>query len=151
MKTPTGKPRKEQAKNGAGRDKRGLFAVGNSGRPKGSIDRRTAPFRTKIDEALPEILDQVITAAKGGDMGACKILLDKSLPAMKPVEAPRPLPIGGNTLTGKAVSVVEATSAGSISVDEATRLLQALGSVARIVESDSLIARIESLEAKVAG
>ncbi len=132
------------------KDKRGLFAVGNSGggRPKGSPDRRTAPFRAKVDAALPDVLDTVIKAAQGGDIQACRILLDKSLPNVRPTDVPRALPLHGDTLTAKAASVVQATAAGMISVDEAARLLQALGSVARIVETDDLVKRIEALEVK---
>jgi hypothetical protein len=141
-------PRKDRAKNGPERDSRGLFVVGNSGRPKGRPDRRTAPFREKIDKALPDILDTVIQEARNGDMAAARILIDKSLPSVKPVETARPLPIGGSTLTDRAASVVDAVSTGSISVDEAARLIQALGSMARILEADQLEARISKLEAQ---
>jgi len=65
---------------------------------------------------------------------------------LKPVEVARPLPVNGDTLTDKAVSVVNATASGAISVDEATRLIQALGSMARILEADQLEARITALE-----
>lgn len=132
------------------KDKRGLFAVGNSGggRPKGSPDRRTAPFRQKIDDALPDILDTVIREAKGGDMAACRILMDKSLPALRPVDVARPLPVSGDTLTERAASTIDAVGSGNITVDEAARLLQALGAAAKIVEVDELTRRIEALEQK---
>jgi len=132
------------------KNERGLFAIGNTGggRPRGSPDRRTAPFRKKVDDALPDILDQVIKQAKTGDMAACKILIDKGLPALKPVEQPRALPLAGGTLTERAASVVDAVSTGSLSVDEGTRLIQALGSMARILEVDQLEERISKLEAQ---
>jgi len=132
------------------KDSKGLFVVGNrgGGRPKGSPDRRTAPFRTKIDTALPDILDTVIEQAKGGDLAACKILIDKSLPNVRPTDTPRKLPIDGDTLTDKAASIVDGVADGSISTDEAARLLQALGSAARIIETDELERRVSALEVK---
>jgi len=134
------------------KNERGLFAIGNTGggRPKGRPDRRTAPFRAKIDQALPAILDAVITEAKDGDMAAARILIDKSLPSLKPVEVARPLSLTGDTLTQRAASVVDAVSGGKVSVDEGVRLIQALGSMARILEADQLEARISALEAQTA-
>jgi len=149
MKKKPNETVKHPVKNPPKKDAHGLFCIGNNGgkgRPKGRSDRRTAPFRQKIDAALPAILDNVIREAKGGDLNACKILIDKSLPSLKPTELARAIPLTGDTLTERAASAVDATSSGKISVDEATRLLQALGAVARIVETDDLIARIEKLE-----
>jgi len=151
MKKKPDKTVKHPVKNPPKKDARGLFVVGNTGgkgRPKGRPDKRTAPFRAKIDKALPGILDTVITSAQGGDIQACKILLDKSLPAIKPAEQPRAIPVSGATLTEKAASVIDAVSTGTVSVDEATRLLQALGSMARILEADQLEHRISALEAR---
>jgi len=147
-KPPTGK---EPVKNPPKKDARGLFVVGNNGgkgRPKGAPDRRTAPFRAKIDQALPAILDGVVSAAKGGDMAAARILIDKSLPNLKPVEVARPLSLSGDTLTERAASVVDAVSGGKVSVDEGVRLIQALASMGRIVETDALEKRITALEAQ---
>jgi len=142
--------RKTSKKPKPAKDKRGLFAIGNTGggRPKGSPDRRTAPFRAAIDKALPAILDTVISEAQGGDMAAARILIDKSLPSLKPVEVARPLSLTGSTLTERAASVVDAVSGGKVSVDEGVRLIQALGSMARILEADQLEARISKLEAQ---
>ncbi len=133
----------------APRDKQGRFIKGNTGggRPKGSLDKRTAPFRATIDQALPDILSAVIDQAKAGDMTACKIIIDRSLPTIRPVEVSRPLPIVGNTLTEQAESIIAGIGAGTISTDEATRLLNALAGVARITELDDLTRRIEKLEA----
>ena len=140
---------KQTAKKPA-KDSQGRFAKGNSGggRKKGVPDRRTAPFRAAIDKAMPDILATVIKQAKAGDIQACKILLDKSLPSAKPVEEARPIPITGDTLSKKAASVVQAVSDGVISTDEGVRLLHALGGVARIIETDELDRRVAILEAQ---
>jgi len=75
-------------------------------------------------------------------------MIDKSLPNVRPTDTPRKLPIDGDTLTDKAVSIVDGVTAGSISTDEAARLLQALGSAARIIETDELERRVSALEVK---
>jgi len=133
--------------------KNGRFVKGNcgGGRPKGSTDKRTALYRKAIDEALPDVLEKVIEMAKQGDLSACKILVDRSLPAIRPIELARAVPVVGDTLTQKAESIVDNVASGYSSIEEATRLLQALGSVARIIETDELVRRIEALEVRSHG
>lgn len=153
VKKPPDKSVKHPAKNPPKKDACGLFVIGNNGgkgRPKGRPDRRTAPFRAAIDKAMPAILDNVIEAAKNGDLAAAKILIDRSLPSLKPIEAARAIPLSGSTLTERAVSVIDTVVSGTISVDEATRLIQSLSSMARILEAGDLTARIEALEIKTA-
>ena len=58
-----------------------------SGRPKGTGS--VAKLREAIQEEMPEIIDAVVSAAKAGDISAAKILIDKVIPTLKPVNSPR--------------------------------------------------------------
>ena len=58
-----------------------------SGRPKGTGS--VAKLREAIQEEMPEIIDTVVSAAKAGDISAAKILIDKVIPTLKPVNSPR--------------------------------------------------------------
>jgi len=122
---------------------------GESGNPRGrkpgSIN--FTKLRTAIAGDIPEILDAMKTAAKQGDVQAAKLLLDRCLPALKPGEAPVHLSLEG-TPTEAARAVLGALSAASITPDQAAKLLQGLGTLARIIELDELTARIEALEAR---
>ena len=58
-----------------------------NGRPKGT--GTVAKLRESIQEEMPEIIDAVVLAAKAGDIGAAKILIDKVIPTLKHVNPPR--------------------------------------------------------------
>ena len=49
-------------------------------------------LRDRIREALPQVLDVVLQAALAGDMAACKLLLAKALPDLKPEADAQALP-----------------------------------------------------------
>lgn len=52
------------------------------GRKKGSTNK----LPTQLKEALPEVIDSVVTKAKEGDMAAAALLFKYTLPTLKPVE-----------------------------------------------------------------
>jgi hypothetical protein len=49
------------------------------GRPKGST--RLADYRAMLDPAVPDILARLIEMAKGGDLTAIKLILERVFPA----------------------------------------------------------------------
>jgi hypothetical protein len=63
-----------------------LFQPGKSGNPKGRKPGQTpgAQIRKAIEERKDDILQTVINAAVNGDMTACKMLLDRITPSLKP-------------------------------------------------------------------
>lgn len=65
------------------------FKKGTSGNPAGRKPGQTpgAQIRKAIEERKDEIVQAVIQAAVGGDMTACKMLLDRITPPLKPVAA----------------------------------------------------------------
>ncbi|MDO9148071.1 MAG: hypothetical protein Q7U52_10470 [Hydrogenophaga sp.] len=124
---------------------------GRSGNPAGRPPGKGFAGQTReaLGDRLPEILEAVIQAALAGDMGAARILLDRTLPALKPLESPlQPLPLPtGATLAQQAGAVIEAASRGDIAPGQAAQLVGAVASLARIIETDELQKRIEALEA----
>jgi hypothetical protein len=122
------------------------FKKGESGNPagrkRGSVNY--AALRKQI--RTKEILAVVEAAALGGDMTAARLLLERSLPALRPVDSPVTLPAGdGLADTGRAT--ISALSAGAVTPVEAGHIMAAVSGLARIVEMDELIRRIEVLEA----
>ena len=57
-----------------------------NGRPKGT--GAVAKLREAIQEEMTEIISVVVSAAKAGDIGAAKILMDKVIPTLKPINPP---------------------------------------------------------------
>lgn len=124
------------------------FRPGESGNPAGKPPGtgKIEPLRAAIREHVPEIIKAMVTQAKAGDVGAAKLLLERTLPPVKPVQEPAPVALEGATLTEKAGSILDAVSTGRLSVSDAKALLEALAAVAKIAEVDELTRRIEVLE-----
>ena len=74
-------------------------------------------------------------------------LLDKCLPNLRPVELPVMVSLTGETLTQKGQSVIAAVGRGELSPSDASSLLSALTSQARVAEIDDLEQRVRELEA----
>ena len=77
-----------------------------AGRPKGLPDKRD--IYNLIKEDLPAILKKLTKLAKEGDAAAARLLLERSVPVMKPEMLAAPLPIEGNTPIERAESVIKA-------------------------------------------
>ena len=86
--------------------------------------------------------------AKGGDTGAARLLLERVLPAVKPVDYAFPIDIPGTTLTDQGNSVIAAVASGALSPGQGGALLTAFGAMVRVAEGDEMRRRIEALEAK---
>ncbi len=84
----------EQLTNGtSGRKPNGQFAKGNPGGPGNPYARHVARLRASLieavgDDGLKDIVQGMVTAAKGGDVAAAKLLLSYLLG--KPVESVEP-------------------------------------------------------------
>ncbi len=118
-----------------------------AGRPKGQTPG--AQIRNAIEARSEDILKAVIDAAVGGDMAACKMLLDRITPSLKNV-APQiniSVPKSGG-LSEKAEAIISSAFTGSIPPDTASQLLAALSAQSKIIEVDELAKRVKALEEK---
>ena len=104
-------------------------------------------MRASLAGDVPEILAGLVMAAKGGDVQAARLILERILPPVKAIEqaVTLQLPHDG-TLTAKAAAVLSAAAAGDLAPGQAAQLIAALGTLAKISEVDELAARIEKLE-----
>lgn len=122
---------------------------GQTGNPKGRPPGQSEITRLRASLAgdVPDILAGLVTAAKGGDVQAARLILERILPPVKAIEqaVKLQLPEGG-TLTAKATAVLTATAAGDLAPGQAAQLIAALGTLAKIHEIDELAARITNLE-----
>ena len=134
------------------RGPRGRFAPGNKlspGRPPGRGPG--AELRAVLATDLDKIIGVLRTQALAGDAQAIRIVLDRVLPALRPVDMPTmlALPVGG-TLADQARAVVQAAADGDLAPAQAAQIVTALGGVAKIIETTELMLRIEALEARSA-
>ena len=131
------------------RGQRGQFALGNKlspGRPLGRGP--VAEMRDKLATDLDAIVGVLRAQALAGDVQAIRIVLDRVLPALRPVDLPTPLSLPRDgTLADQARAVVQAAADGDLAHAQASQIVTALGGVAKIVETTELLRRVEALEA----
>jgi hypothetical protein len=125
------------------------FKPGESGNPNGRPKDKTPAIllRKSIVDDMPEIIRTLVDLAKGGDVQAAKVLLDRCCPTLKPQALPISLPIA-KTLSEQGGEIIKATMEGTIPPDVGSQLIMALSSQGKLVELDELTKRIEILEAK---
>jgi mevalonate kinase len=126
-----------------------LFKPGQSGNPAGRKPGQTpgAKIRAAIEKRKDDILQAVIDAAIAGDMQACKMLLDRITPPLKPVAAQIALPVpDGAGLADQGAVVVTAALTGQIPPDIGSQLITALAAQSKIIEMQEMAERLERIE-----
>ncbi|MDD5269459.1 MAG: DUF5681 domain-containing protein [Methylococcales bacterium] len=124
-----------------------LFKPGQSGNPNGRPkDKIPATIlRKSIIEDMPAIINTLVNLAKGGDVQAAKVLLDRICPALKPQAMPISLPVNG-TLVEQGNEIIRATMGGLIAPDIGSQLITALANQAKLIELHELTERITRIE-----
>ena len=125
-----------------------LWKPGQSGNPAGRPTGQSAitRLRAQLEPDAPEILQTMVAAAKGGDVQAARLILERILPPVKPIEQCIELALVGDTLTDKGKAVLGAISTGELAPGQGSQLITAIGALARVIELDDLERRISELE-----
>ena len=126
------------------------FKPGISGTPNGRPKDKTpgTKLRKAIEAKADDILQAVIDAAILGDMTACKMLLDRISPTLKPQAMAISLPVK-STLVEQGDEVIRGTMAGEIPPDIGAQLITALSNQGKLVEVQELAERLSHLEKKL--
>lgn len=143
-----------------GRDARGRFATGNPGGPGNPYGKRCAELRAAVLEAvgpedLREVVARILDSAKGGDLAAAKLLLERTLgkvPAA-PQDAPEAqvdLPhLATTTDTVEAANaILAAMGEGRVSPEAAVKMTAVVELARRAIETHELAGRVAALEAE---
>lgn len=127
------------------------FRPGQSGNPAGrrpGTKSTATVLRAQIAEAVPEIIVKLKEAAKAGDVGAARLLLERVLPPVRASEEAVPFTLPDGSLTDQGRAVLAAAGAGDLGPGQAQQLLSALAGLAKLVETDELARRLAALEEK---
>lgn len=132
-----------------GRDQKGRFAAGNRGKPRGAKHRATKLAMELLEGGIEDVAGVVVEAARGGDLMAARIVLDKLIPSAK--ERCVDLPNLPDTTTAAGVSeaqqkILEAVASGTLTPGEASTLSGIIEARRKALETQDLEARIAQLE-----
>ena len=122
---------------------------GQSGNPRGRPPGagQLAQVRASIAGDVPGIIKALTDAALGGDTQAARLLLERCLPPIKPIEQATPLTLPTSaSLSDQGRAVLAAVAAGEMAPSQGAALIGALGTMAKIHEVDELERRIAALE-----
>jgi hypothetical protein len=133
-----------------GRVAGGRFAPGHSGNP-GGRSGQTQAIRAKLAEGAEAVTRKILAAAKKGDMQACRLILERLVPPMKPTSEPVQFDLDDTDLPSAARSIMRAVAGGQLAPDQGKSLIDGLGAVARVIEVTELQKAIEELRQQIGG
>lgn len=126
----------------------GTFAPGHSGNP-GGRSGQTQALRAKLAEGAEAVTKKVLAAAKKGDMQACRLILERLVPPIKPTAEPVQFELDDTDLPSAAKSILKAIAAGDLPPDQGRHLIEGLSAVARVIEVAELEKAVEELRQQV--
>lgn len=125
------------------------FQKGTSGNPKGRPRGCTprADFRKQVADALPSIVAGLVTAAQAGDVQAIRIILDRCIPTLKPTSDTIAITVpAGADLVQRGEAIIAAAVSGTLPVEQAKALMDALNCQRAMIEQSEIIIRLETVE-----
>ena len=129
------------------------FTKGSSGNPSGRAPgsrNRATLLRDSLAEDVPAIIAVLVEQAKGGDIQAARLILERTLPPVKAAGPTIEVELEGfacGDLKARAEAVTVAMGQGHIPVDVGQALMATLNSQASVIETTELADRIARLEA----
>jgi uncharacterized protein DUF5681 len=143
------------ADNAAAGQRRGRgrpFEPGQSGNPagmrKGTRHRITVLAEKLMADDTEAVVRAVVDAAKGGDMTAARLVLDRIAPARKGCPISFPLPAIDTTadVTKALSAVVASIASGELTPEEATAVSSVIETKRKAIETQELEKRVVALE-----
>ena len=130
-----------------GRNTAGKFTSGNTGRPKGTRNKKTLAIESLL-EGQAERLQTAISKALEGDGLALRLCMERITPAPKDKSVLFPLPDMNDAMDASqaASSVLTAVSEGELTPIEATRVMGLIDSYRRTLELTEIEERLQALE-----
>lgn len=93
-----------------------------AGRPKGSINKQLAMLREAVEKVLPLVVERALN----GDTEAQKIILERGLPKIKPIEIPIEFTLPDADCSTPRRAILEQAAEGAIPLDAAKKLIEQL-------------------------
>jgi hypothetical protein len=127
------------------------FTKGNGGRKPGSKNRTTLVAAALLEGEAEKLVQKAVELAKGGDRHMLKLLLGRILPRERLVAIDLPSIVEASDAVDALGSIAQAVSEGKITPTEGAALAALMNTYARAVDIADLVARIDTLEARIRG
>ena len=141
--------KRKNANKSPGRGPGKPFEPGTPGKPKGARHAVTKAVEALLEGEAQEITRKVAEAAKGGDLTACRLILERILPPAKD----RPIALddmpdvtGAEDVTAAMSYLIAATADGTLTPSEAAAMAGLLEQQRRAIELHDIEQRLAALE-----
>lgn len=123
------------------------------GRPKGSRNQATLLAIAALEGELNDVVRVVIDAAKGGDMAAARLVVDKLVPAIRerPLSIALPDVVTADDCATAQSKVLAAVAAGDLLPSEGEALAGLIEQQRRSLETSELAERLAVIEERLKG
>ena len=120
-----------------------------AGKPKGARNHATRAVLKLIEGGAEEITRAVLDAAKSGDMGAARFILERIIPTAKerPVSLALPDIANAEDIAKAQASILKAVGSGELTPNEGAVLAGIVEARRKALETQELEQRIAALEA----
>ena len=124
-----------------------------AGRPRGARNRKTIALEALLDGQSEALMQKVIDLAKLGDDLAMRLCVGRMMAPRRERPVPLRLPPIETDADARRASteILAALSDGEIAPKEAEHVLRAVASVAAILRSGEIAARLQRIEERLAG
>jgi hypothetical protein len=144
------------AENSTGKQRGKPFEKGQSGnpagKPKGARHKTTLLAERLMQDDAENIVNAVLNAARGGDMTAARIVIDRIVPARRdnPVSFTLPTIESAADAVKAMAGVLDAVADGELTPGEAEQVAKLIDTFARTLEVTEFEQRLRALEEKAA-
>jgi hypothetical protein len=140
----------DQSKN-ENKSKGFRFGAGNKygkGRPAGSRNQATLALEKMMADDGAAVVQAILDAAKGGDMTAARIIVDRIVPPRKdrPVVVDLPKIESADDIPQATTAILEATAAGDLTPSEGAALVNMVEAHRKALETAELAADVKMLK-----
>lgn len=126
-----------------GRDSKGKFAPGNSGRPKGSVSESVHLARRVAAKDSEELMKKAVSLALDGDIPLLKMFVDKLLG--KRLDSGLTVPVSKSPQK-MTQALLKGLQTDSITADDAAGFVQIIDLHLKAVELEDVQTRLQVLE-----
>ena len=90
----------------------------------------------------------LVNRAASGDVGAARLLLERVVSPVKAVEEPVDLALPTDSLSNQGRALMGSVASGDLAPIQGAQLISALGTLAKVIETDELERRLTALEGR---